>query len=95
MDLGGAYSEHQQLQNGADAGALAIAQSCALGDCVDSSDKYAKANKLDARPPVRSSARSLPRSRWRRAASGRIGSEPSSGSRRAPSPHAPPPSGAG
>ena len=47
IDLGGAYSEHQQLQNGADAGALAIAQSCALGDCVDSSDKYAKANKLD------------------------------------------------
>ncbi len=49
IDLGGAYSEHQQLQNGADAGALAIAQSCALGDCVDSSDKYAKANKLDGR----------------------------------------------
>lgn len=56
IDLGAAYSERQQLQNGADAGALAIAQSCLAGSCVDSSgeaavllkaDKYVKANKLD------------------------------------------------
>ena len=47
VDLGGASSDHQQLQNGADAGAMAVAQTCALGNCVDSSDQYAKANKLD------------------------------------------------
>ncbi|PKQ32370.1 MAG: hypothetical protein CVT62_04985 [Actinobacteria bacterium HGW-Actinobacteria-2] len=47
IDLAGAYSDQQQLQNGADAAALAIAKSCAYGDCEDSSDYYAKANKLD------------------------------------------------
>ena len=47
IDLGSAYSDRQQLQNGADAGALAIAESCQSGVCVDSADKYAKANKLD------------------------------------------------
>ena len=56
IDLGSAYSDRQQLQNGADAGALAIAQSCQGGACVDSvgkaltllkADTYVKANKLD------------------------------------------------
>ncbi|MCC6497784.1 MAG: Tad domain-containing protein [Propionibacteriaceae bacterium] len=47
VDLGAAYSDRQQLQNGADAGALAIAESCQQGVCVDTADKYAKANKLD------------------------------------------------
>ena len=56
IDLGSAYSDRQQLQNGADAGALAIAQSCQSGSCFDSAgqastllkaDKYVKANKLD------------------------------------------------
>lgn len=47
IDLGAAYSDRQQLQNGADAGALAIAESCQSGLCVDTADKYAKANKLD------------------------------------------------
>lgn len=47
VDLGMAYADHQQLRNGADAGALAIAESCARGACVDSADAYAKANKLD------------------------------------------------
>ena len=54
VDVGSIYSDQQQLQNGADAGALAIAQSC-LRDptkCSDSAnndiaDKYAQANKLD------------------------------------------------
>ena len=46
VDVGSIYSDKKQLQNGADAGALAIAQSCVRGNCVDSSDKYAKANKL-------------------------------------------------
>ncbi len=47
IDLGGAYSDRQQLQNGADAAALAIARSCEKGACVDTADFYAKANKLD------------------------------------------------
>ncbi|HEY3408455.1 MAG TPA: pilus assembly protein TadG-related protein [Propionicimonas sp.] len=56
IDLGGAYSDRQQLQNGADAGALAIAQSCQSGACADSAgrastvlkaDSFVKLNKLD------------------------------------------------
>lgn len=56
IDLGSAYSDRQQLQNGADAGALAIAQSCQGGACVTNAgkaqtllkaDSYVKANKLD------------------------------------------------
>jgi hypothetical protein len=33
IDVGALYSEHRQLQNGADAAAVAIAQSCAAGAC--------------------------------------------------------------
>ncbi len=47
IDLGMGYAEQQQLRNGADAAALAIAETCARGQCVDSADQYAKANKLD------------------------------------------------
>ena len=47
VDLGAAYSDRQQLQNGADAGALAYAQSCQSGACVDKTQHYAVANKLD------------------------------------------------
>jgi hypothetical protein len=47
IDVGSIYSDQQQLQNGADAGALAIAESCQRGSCVNTADKYAKANKLD------------------------------------------------
>ena len=47
VDVGSIYSDRQQLQNGADAGALAIAESCQRGSCVDTADKYVKANKLD------------------------------------------------
>lgn len=49
VDLGMAYAEQQQLRNGADAAALAIAESCARGACVDSADSYVKANKLDGK----------------------------------------------
>jgi Flp pilus assembly protein TadG len=35
VDVAGMWSEHQQLQNGADAGALAIAQNCGRGACGD------------------------------------------------------------
>jgi Flp pilus assembly protein TadG len=54
VDLGSIYSDKQQLQNGADASALAIAQSCQrdMSNCTQTvadgvADKYAKANKLD------------------------------------------------
>jgi len=33
IDVSAMYAERQQLQNGADAGALAIAQDCAVGSC--------------------------------------------------------------
>jgi Putative Flp pilus-assembly TadE/G-like len=54
VDLGSIYSDKQQLQNGADAAALAIAQSCQRNPTTctvtvanATADKYAKANKLD------------------------------------------------
>jgi hypothetical protein len=54
VDLGSIYSDKQQLQNGADAAALAIAQSCQRNPTTctataasAAADKYAKANKLD------------------------------------------------
>lgn len=34
IDIGGLYFERAQLKNGADAGALAVAQHCAAGDCT-------------------------------------------------------------
>jgi len=55
IDIGGIISDHQQLQNGADAAALAIAESCQrdMTTCTQANanatgDKYAKANKLAA-----------------------------------------------
>lgn len=54
VDVGAMWSDKQQLQNGADAGALAIAQSCAGGDCnspvsaAGQAASYAGSNKLDA-----------------------------------------------
>jgi Flp pilus assembly protein TadG len=54
VDLGSIYSDKQQLQNGADAGALAIAESCQRNPSTctvtvanATADNYAKANKLD------------------------------------------------
>jgi len=54
VDLGSIYSDKQQLQNGADASALAIAQSCQRNPSTctaaaanAAADTYAKANKLD------------------------------------------------
>ena len=41
IDVGVMYAEHAQLQNGADAAALAIAQDCADGACTDP-DAHAK-----------------------------------------------------
>ena len=50
VDGGQVWSDRKQLQNGADAGALAIAQACAQGACgvyTSTADAYAKSNKLD------------------------------------------------
>lgn len=49
IDMGSIYADQQQLQNGADAAALAYAESCMRGSCVDSADHYAKANMLTGR----------------------------------------------
>lgn len=47
IDAASIFSDQEQLQNGADAGALAYAESCMRGSCVDKTNVYAKANKLD------------------------------------------------
>lgn len=55
VDVGSIYAERAQLQNGADAGALAVAKGCAMGsvDCSDSTEsegpagRYANANAND------------------------------------------------
>ena len=51
VDVAGVWSEHQQLQNGADAGALAIAQDCSRSACgspAETAQKLATANHLGA-----------------------------------------------
>lgn len=48
VDVGQLYSERAQLQNGADAGALAVAKSCAEGTCAPgSATLYANKNSAD------------------------------------------------
>lgn len=45
VDVGQIYAERAQLQNGADAGALAVARSCANGSCMPSvAQSYANSN---------------------------------------------------
>lgn len=56
VDVGGIYAERAQLQNGADAGALALAKACALGspECSSSTEpdgtagQYANSNSKDS-----------------------------------------------
>lgn len=51
VDVAIIFSERRVLQNGADAGALAIAEQCGTGDCGDpvaNADEYANANSEDA-----------------------------------------------
>jgi Flp pilus assembly protein TadG len=44
-DVGSWYAERAQVQNGADAGALAVAQTCAAGNCIlNAAASYAPAN---------------------------------------------------
>lgn len=52
VDAGAMWSDQKQLQNGADAAALAIAQACADGDCTAyatdvTATQYAQSNKFD------------------------------------------------
>src|SRR5712671_3395169 len=48
VDVGQLYSERAQLQNGADAGALAVAKSCAEGSCASGgATLYANKNSAD------------------------------------------------
>ncbi len=51
VDVGAMWSDQKQLQNGADAGALAIAQACSDGNCGDyasAASEYAVSNKVDS-----------------------------------------------
>lgn len=55
VDIGALYAERAQLQNGADAAALAVAQDCADGSCVATSvtaTSFATANANDATATV-------------------------------------------
>ena len=62
IDGGSLYSERRQLQNGADAAALALAQVCASGSCTDAAGRspttqaqsYANANSSDSASHIRS-----------------------------------------
>src|SRR6266704_615800 len=48
VDVGQLYSERAQLQNGADAGALAVAKTCARGSCSAAvAPQYANKNSAD------------------------------------------------
>jgi len=50
VDMGALWWDRKELQNGADAGAIAIAQACAKGACGNTAtdaDTFAKRNKLD------------------------------------------------
>ena len=55
VDVGIARQERRELQNGADAGALAMAQECALGLCtnlVAKAQPYANSNSIDGTSTV-------------------------------------------
>jgi Putative Flp pilus-assembly TadE/G-like len=55
IDIGALYVEKRQLQNGADAAALAVAQDCAGGDCgsyASEADSYADLNAKDGAAAV-------------------------------------------
>lgn len=61
IDMGRLYTEKRELQNGADAGALAVARSCALGECrhsasVATARALADANARDGTSEVESLA---------------------------------------
>lgn len=49
IDVGAMYYEKRQLQNGADAAALAVAQDCAAGNCLDEDATASMAATLNAK----------------------------------------------
>lgn len=59
VDIGALHDERRQLQNGADAAALAVAHSCALGECGnaavnnDLAQQMANGNALDGEAELR------------------------------------------
>jgi hypothetical protein len=56
IDIGRLYVERRELQNGADAAALAVAQDCAGGDCEDdagTAKNYADLNANDGASAIR------------------------------------------
>jgi hypothetical protein len=55
IDVGQLYAERRELQNGADAAALAVAKDCADGDCLDetaTARTYANANAHDGKAGI-------------------------------------------
>ncbi|GAP57481.1 conserved hypothetical protein [Arthrobacter sp. Hiyo1] len=61
VDVGQIYAERAQLQNGADAGALAVASSCAKGSCNTSlAGPLANSNANDGASTVKSVDLSVP-----------------------------------
>ena len=55
IDVGALYQERRELQNGADAAALAVAKDCAEGDCLDemaTAEYYASENAKDGESAV-------------------------------------------
>ncbi len=57
IDVGSLLDEKRQLQNGADAGALAVAHSCAAGACNPAlADSLANSNSKDSQSTVKSVA---------------------------------------
>lgn len=61
VDVGQIYAERAQLQNGADAGALAVARSCAKGSCNTSlAGPLANSNANDGASTVKSVDLSVP-----------------------------------
>ncbi|GAA3310720.1 TadE/TadG family type IV pilus assembly protein [Arthrobacter ramosus] len=61
VDVGQIYAERAQLQNGADAGALAVASSCAKGSCnISLAGPLANSNANDGASTVKSVDLSVP-----------------------------------
>lgn len=57
VDLGAAWADRKQVQNGADAAALAVAQQCAKGNCGDkvaTASGFVRDNKNDLNATVKS-----------------------------------------
>src|SRR5437660_1798438 len=57
IDVGALFTQRRELQNGADAGALAVAKSCVTGSCVTTkASTYSTANDHDGTSQLDASA---------------------------------------